>query len=577
MVYKSEILTGVDANIARVQDRLNSELPWAANCDIFGRISINQKNNSDVFEWYNSNGEYKEIFINDQKSIIGFIVSDSRDILPNEFVVSVLFSVYIPLTYLDALNHDEHVIMDAQRVLRNCGLIKVTQINTNFEEIYKGLNINRIKNRNLYPFVNFMITGTMRYIDKCLNYTILRNLTYSNFSAVYAEDSDYNDIITCSLTVTNNTSVSQNATIYFRLGDYFVQMSQVIPQNSSSVFTYDFENVDIYVENIVTAHDSAMAQVGSVTLAATAMPVFEMFYTSGTLSFRVGRYVEGFTTYLALENGSTREVNINNYADNTYIAISQVYALATSKRIHILYPFSVDYLYIYNQANLSISYNEIEKLRNLTYLYINQAVNCTITANEISKLTNLTYLLLSLTNVTITVHEIEKLINLTQLYLYTVPNVTIAANEISKLINLVRLDLIVLFNVTIAAGEISKLTNLTQLQINAVPNVTIDAGEISKLTNLNKTIQLYIYYISSLSIASNEVFATHYLYLNNSNMTTQSVDNVFISCYNQLLGGFVPGTKNINTAGATNAKVTSASLTARNYLVAQGYTLTYNS
>jgi len=169
MVYKSEILTGIDVNINRLQTKLNNNLLWGNNIHIFGRLRENKRNNSIVFEAYISNGEYTEIFINDkQTSVIGFLVDKKRDLPSNEVTVTIIVSVYLPDAYNDLLQHDEHAIMDVVRILRNSGLISVSEINTDFYQIFSAFDIKRIEYRNMYPFINFSITGSMRFIDKCL-------------------------------------------------------------------------------------------------------------------------------------------------------------------------------------------------------------------------------------------------------------------------------------------------------------------------------------------------------------------------------------------------------------------------
>lgn len=169
MIYKSEILTGIDVNINRLQTKLNSNLSWGANIHIFGRIRENKRNNNTIFEAYISNGEYTEIFIDDKKtSVIGFLVDKKRDLPSNEMTVTIIVSVYLPNAYNDSLQHDEHAIMDVVRILRNSGLINVSEINTDFYQIFSVFDIKRIEYRNMYPFVNFAITGKMRFVEKCL-------------------------------------------------------------------------------------------------------------------------------------------------------------------------------------------------------------------------------------------------------------------------------------------------------------------------------------------------------------------------------------------------------------------------
>lgn len=169
MIYTPEILTGIDVNINRLQTKLNSNLLWGANIHIFGRIRENKRNNNTVFEAYVGNGEYTEIFIDDKKtSVIGFLVDKKRDLPSNEVNVTIIVSIYLSDAYNDSLQHDEHALIDIVRILRNSGLIIVSEINTDFYQIFSGFNIKRIEYRNMYPFYNFSITGKMRFVEKCL-------------------------------------------------------------------------------------------------------------------------------------------------------------------------------------------------------------------------------------------------------------------------------------------------------------------------------------------------------------------------------------------------------------------------
>jgi len=169
MIYTPEILTGIDVNINRLQKRLDSDLSWGANVHIFGRIYENRKKGNNIFEAYAGTGEYVEIFIDDKKtSTIAFLVDKKRELPSNEVIVTVIVSVYLPDAYTGTFQHDEHALIDIVRLLRNSGLIKVDTISTDFYEIFSSFDINRIEYRNMYPFTNFSVRGTMRFIEKCL-------------------------------------------------------------------------------------------------------------------------------------------------------------------------------------------------------------------------------------------------------------------------------------------------------------------------------------------------------------------------------------------------------------------------
>jgi hypothetical protein len=430
--------------------------------------------------------------------------------------------------------------------------------------------------------------------------------SYSNFSAVYADDADYNDVISCSLTATNNLTIPQTCIIYFKLGDYLVQQTYTIPSSSSHTFIYNFENVNIFQENIVTVFNSANQLIDTVIIPAIIVTPFEMFFTSGTLSFGLSRVENPFFVYLTLDDGSIRAVEINNY--DSFVTITQVYSNSNQKRIWIEDIREVSHFYVNNQYNLSIT-NQIWKFRNITYLHL---VDCKLNLflHEIRKLKKLKYLFITqytiITGVSCYIDNTDLLSIkniLSYLYLLNLPNVSFPANTIEQLTNLTYIRLYFLGLCYISEFEIEKLTKLESIYLTFQPyrrncyinnilnriklstlnlyqiNIVIPENTISSLSGLKNTSYLDLRFCTLISISSTEIFRTSTIYLMDSNMTSQSVDNVFIR-YAALIqaGSLIPaGQKVINVSGTTNGKVTTASLPARNYLVAQGYTLTYNS
>lgn len=196
--------------------------------------------------------------------------------------------------------------------------------------------------------------------------------SYSNFNAVYADDIDYNDIINCSLTATNNSAIAQNCIVNFKTGKYIVQVQQTIAANSSVVFEYTFEDIDIFQENIVTAIDLQNNTIGSVTIPA--YPEFEMFFDA---------QVENMTAMITLSandfcniywgDGTSDEIILSgNYSHNSS-EYSHTYLSTGLKRITFtdarrLQMFYISYLNTKTYSSYYIS--DISQLRNLHYFGI---------------------------------------------------------------------------------------------------------------------------------------------------------------------------------------------------------------
>jgi len=165
-------------------------------------------------------------------------------------------------------------------------------------------------------------------------------ISYSDPTAEHADDADYNDIIRCSITAKNDSLISQLCTIYFKLGKYLVQQTFLIPALTSHIFTCDFENVDIFVENTVTFHNSAMQVVSTVTIAAT--PEFEMFFDAKAGNMTANFYfsAKDFCNVL-WGDGTTDEIIVTGgYAQYSGV-YSHTYSTEGLKRITFSNPQSI--------------------------------------------------------------------------------------------------------------------------------------------------------------------------------------------------------------------------------------------
>lgn len=110
------------------------------------------------------------------------------------------------------------------------------------------------------------------------------------------------------------------------------------------------------------------------------------------------------------------------------------------------------------------------------------------------------------------------------------------------------------------------LTTNTALNVLRIPQYQFETLDIS--TNL---ILAEVTANDSLITAFNNAPHLQLANINLNNCALGEVDSIFINAYNNSIAGV-----DINTAGGTSVAVTGASLTARNWLLANGGTLAYN-
>jgi len=563
MVYKAEILTGIDANISRLQDRLNADLAWSENVDIFGRLYQNKKNNSDVIEAYAGAGEYSEVFLNDcKKGVIGFLVN-SREIVSNEVPIIIIFSIIIPETYAGNLNHDEHIIMDCQRIIRNSGLIKASQINTDFEQIFSGTDIKRIQYRNMYPFVNFSISGTMRFVEKCLNYDIVSTFTYLNFAAAYGDDVDYNDIINVSLEVENKTANQQNCTVYFELNNskVYAKYTGTVEHNVNYIFLHFFENIDIYVENIVKVYNYEYALISTITIAA--YPEFEMFFEAVAGQMTAEFLFSAYEPCNVLWGDATSDEILVTGGYTQYTStFAHTYSTIGLKRITFSNPKSIIVFRIsetgVNAAQYYIS--DISQLRNIEYLYL-YAINypnLTISLASYRKATTNLDVLYHGNSIPVDDTCFRNIVYSTFFIRYAY-NFNVSADKLSEIMLYAR-D----FRIYSASIDSTSWTNR---------NLNINPLIIAPYNNF----YFILIYCNIPVIDRNSDFGDGYLYsFQLSNLLNEAIDNALyvLLTTNNYTGA---SAKTINLSGQYNGRRTVASDADYAALLALGWTITcYN-
>jgi hypothetical protein len=379
--------------------------------------------------------------------------------------------------------------------------------------------------------------------------------SYSNFSAVYADDADYNDVISCSLTVTNNTSIAQNCIVYLKHNDHFVQLEEVVTENTAYTFTYDFADVDIFVENIVTFHDSAMNQLSSVTIAAT--PEFEMYFeaTDEMKTITIGLQRELFTSCV-LNTGDGRYIDISNTISVYKISYTEnkKYKLTFSNHLNIIYLYIRDQLVISANAHrqIYIYAGEIKKLKNLQVLTIYGSSaypfsNVIAEEYELLKLKKLYYILLRC-SINIGIGVIRKFAK----------ELTVIRQHSNS------------GTITFLPDEFSDAFNITYLYLyNAPASRPMLSLQDGVIKNFTKNAYFYLYRVYYNVQPDDSFYDTTGIYFNACNLTSQSVDNAIIICANSGAMDRI-----LYMIGGSTERRTHASDAALALLLSRGWTVT---
>jgi len=172
-IYTKNNAVGVDAvintYIQRINAYLNVKKLW--NIDIYHKI-YREMTDQGVYAPYSfvSVKDYKEVFLNDKvNGECGFYLNQKRDVKGNLVTVScdVIFSINIDKIDGSSLQReDEKAIMIALAAVEECE--EVTSIKTGINNVFADFDTDRIKYRDLQPFLNFSFTININFKNnKC--------------------------------------------------------------------------------------------------------------------------------------------------------------------------------------------------------------------------------------------------------------------------------------------------------------------------------------------------------------------------------------------------------------------------
>lgn len=173
MIFAKANPYGIDKKLKAIQTSLNSSLVdhWAGTIEIYGKIDATKRDDKIIPEVYVSGLEYKELFVNDSvTATIGFIVKD-RTVIKNLITskVDVVFTVNLKKAYGNNLREDEKAMIHAKKCLEKsmlCGAI--TKINTGIDDVFKGFDRERVKHRDMQPWLVFSLETEITY-DETIN------------------------------------------------------------------------------------------------------------------------------------------------------------------------------------------------------------------------------------------------------------------------------------------------------------------------------------------------------------------------------------------------------------------------
>ena len=161
---------GIDLRIDKLQNFLYNKLAWV-NYESYHRAYKNQKENSLIPEVYTANGDYKEVYFNDNYNATSFfLVDDNRTIedVSATVGVSLIYQVKLDALY-PSVSHraDEEVVNEVTNWinLNNKGF-DLTNVITGIANVYSGLNLELPKNTDMSNFFVCRFDMNVKY-DNC--------------------------------------------------------------------------------------------------------------------------------------------------------------------------------------------------------------------------------------------------------------------------------------------------------------------------------------------------------------------------------------------------------------------------
>lgn len=170
MIFYPLNLNGLDLKLKRLQILLNDGLPYAeALKHVYGRLYQNKRENKECLEVNLDGKEYQEVFINDKEPFTaGFKFGTQIEYDTLELECNLICSGNLETLYSSTRKNDERFIIELTNVLRRQRYLRIDNIETDFDKIFAGLDLEGLKYRNMFPFCTVMFTGKMWVQKNCV-------------------------------------------------------------------------------------------------------------------------------------------------------------------------------------------------------------------------------------------------------------------------------------------------------------------------------------------------------------------------------------------------------------------------
>ena len=146
---------GIDVRIDRLQNYLYNKLSWT-NYESYHRAYKNQKEGSLIPEVYTSNGDYTEVYFNDNYYATSFFLTDDNRVIGDGLssTVSLIFQIQLDKIYSSVTHRaDEEALNEITGYLiDNSRGFDLTNILTGIDNVYSGLNLEMPTNTNMSNF-----------------------------------------------------------------------------------------------------------------------------------------------------------------------------------------------------------------------------------------------------------------------------------------------------------------------------------------------------------------------------------------------------------------------------------------
>jgi len=166
-IYTKLTSYGIDKIIKSIQMHIQNNLTWQGEVDVYGKLQKTERENRLLYEFWTSNNEYKEVFIDDTKAgVIGFVVNNPRRIngYNIETEVDVIATVDLTKIFTNSRRDDERAINNLRRILETAQYVNgLIEIRDGINNVFNDISTDFIKYRDMQPYYVFSIKVNIKY------------------------------------------------------------------------------------------------------------------------------------------------------------------------------------------------------------------------------------------------------------------------------------------------------------------------------------------------------------------------------------------------------------------------------